>query len=318
MRVESHYGDRVRRFSTLEDVSPWQPGFEQRLRRSYGAAGYAGAAVDHHLDQIRGKLADWSVAEITAAGVRVGFVAVVVAAENGTSTGRIGDLWIDRTHAGRGHEQSARAWAERWCAERGATRVSVRLIEPAELFDDYPVRAQTRMRVITSAPEPLDDVTARPMTETEYPQWLAAEKAAYVADIVRAGALPPEAARMKSDTDYAELIPQGLATEGNSFLVLERAGVAIGTGWLKHGHMPGITFGYSLEVHAEHRGRGYGRAAMAVGEQATVAAGDSALMFNVFGGNSVAMNLYTSAGYRVVEEMRSIELSPETGAVPQP
>lgn len=47
---------------------------------------------------------------------------------------------------------------------------------------------------------------------------------------------------------------------------------------------------------------------MAAGEQATLAAGDSALMFTVWGGNEVAMNLYTSAGYQVVEEGRSIGL----------
>ena len=39
-------------------------------------------------------------------------------------------------------------------------------------------------------------------------------------------------------------------------------------------------------------------AAIAVGEQATLAAGDSALMFTVRGGNKVAMNLYVHAGYQ--------------------
>ena len=86
------------------------------------------------------------------------------------------------------------------------------------------------------------------------------------------------------------------------------AGEQIGTGWLKHGFLPGVTFGYALHVHERHRGKGYGRAAMAVGEKATLAAGDSALMFSVWGGNEVAMNLYTSAGYRVMEENRSIDL----------
>lgn len=47
---------------------------------------------------------------------------------------------------------------------------------------------------------------------------------------------------------------------------------------------------------------------MAAGEKATLAAGDSALMFTVWGGNEVAMNLYTNAGYRVIEESRSIDL----------
>src|SRR5262249_27283091 len=94
----------------------------------------------------------------------------------------------------------------------------------------------------------------------------------------------------------------------NTFLVLEAAGEPIGTGWLKHGHLPGATYGYSLHVEEQYRGKGYGRAAMAVGERATLAAGDEVLMFTVWGGNEVAMNLYTSAGYHVLEENRSTDL----------
>jgi hypothetical protein len=47
---------------------------------------------------------------------------------------------------------------------------------------------------------------------------------------------------------------------------------------------------------------------MAVGERATLAGGDAALMFTAWGGNEVAMNLYTGAGYHVVEETRSTGL----------
>jgi ribosomal protein S18 acetylase RimI-like enzyme len=299
----------VTEFSALGDSTEWQKDFERRLRASYAAAGLGAAAAERRLKGVRDGIGDWTVAEITDAGTRVGYVAVAVADDNGTLAGRIGDLRVDAPRADRGHEQAARAWAEVWCAERGARRLDVRLIEPAEeLFDDYSVRGQTRMRLITSPPEPLDGVTARPMTEAEYPQWLASEKVAYVGDIVRAGALSPEEAVRKSDRDFAELIPEGLATPDNTFLVLEAAGEQIGTGWLKHGFLPGVTFGYALHVHEQHRGKGYGRAAMAVGEQATLAAGDSALMFTVWGGNEVAMNLYTSAGYRVMEENRSIGL----------
>jgi len=85
-------------------------------------------------------------------------------------------------------------------------------------------------------------------------------------------------------------------------------GEQIGTGWLKHGFRPGVTYGYSLHVEERHRGKEYGRAAMAAGEQATLAAGDSTLMFTVRGGNEVAMGLYTSTGYQVVEEHRSVGL----------
>jgi len=298
--------------NALADITPWQSGFEQRLRDAYLEAGCSDAAVGRNVTRVLGSPEDWTVAEIRASGARVGFVAVKVHEDQGTPVGRIGDLWVDPGHAGQGHEQAARAWAERWCAERGALRLNVQLTRQNELFADYPVRGQTRMRVITSAPKPLDGVTARPMTESEYPAWLASEKDAYIADIVRAGALDPEQAQQKSDADFARLIPEGMATPGHSFLVLEAAGEVIGTGWLKHDFLPGVTFGYSLEIHQEYRGKGFGRAAMTVGEQATLDGGDSALMFNVFGGNEVAMNLYTSAGYRVVEENRSIDLP--TGA----
>lgn len=296
-------------FSVLGDSAEWQKDFEQRLRASYAAAGLGAAATERRLEGVRDDIGDWTVAEITDAGTRVGYVALVVADDNGTLAGRVGDLRVDAPHTGRGHDRAALAWAEEWCAERGARRLDVRLTEPAgELFDGYAVRGQTRVRLIGSPPEPLDGVTARPMTEAEYPEWLASEKVAYVDDIVRAGALSPQEAVRKSDRDFAELIPEGLATPDHTFLVLEADGDQIGTGWLKHGLLPGVTFGYALYVHERHRGKGYGRAAMAAGEQATLAAGDSALMFTVWGGNEVAMSLYTNTGYQVMEENRYISL----------
>lgn len=89
---------------------------------------------------------------------------------------------------------------------------------------------------------------------------------------------------------------------------MEADGRAVGTGWVNHGFLPGVTFGFSLEVYEEQRGKGYGRAAMAVGQWATRQGGDEAMMFNVFGGNDVAMSLYDSTGFAVLDEYRSIAL----------
>ncbi|WP_328492620.1 GNAT family N-acetyltransferase [Streptomyces sp. NBC_00414] len=296
-------------FGILDDSTEWQADFERRLRASYTAAGLGVDGVERRLQGVRDDIGDWTVAEIMDAGTRVGYVAVVVADHNGTLAGRVGDLRVDVPHAGQGHEQAARDWAEEWCAERGARRLDVRLTEPADgLFGDYRVRGQARLRRIGSRPELADGVTVRPMTPAEYPDWLAYEKAAYVDDIVRSGALAPEEARRKSDLDFAKVIPEGLSTPGNTFLVLEAAGGTIGTGWLKHRYLPGVTYGYSLNIEEKHRRKGYGLVAMAAGEQATLAAGDSALMFTVWGGNEAATKLYTRAGYRIVEENLAIGL----------
>ncbi|MEH0516398.1 MULTISPECIES: GNAT family N-acetyltransferase [unclassified Streptomyces] len=296
-------------FSPLDDHAEWQTDFDRRRRASYTAAGLGAAAAERMLQDMRGDAGDWTVAEITDAGTRVGYVAVVVTDGDDTRVGRIGDLHVDAPHTGRGHERAAREWAEEWCAGRGAGRVDVRLTEPVgDLFDGYRVRGQLRARRVDSPPTSPAGVTVRPMTPAEYPGWLASEKAAYVSDIVRSGALGPEEAARKSDHDFAELVPEGLTTPDHAFLVLEAAGERIGTGWLRHGHLPGVTYGYSLHVHERHRGKGFGHAAMAAGEQVAHAAGDGTLMFTVWGGNDVAMGLYTSAGYRVVEESRSLDV----------
>jgi ribosomal protein S18 acetylase RimI-like enzyme len=78
--------------------------------------------------------------------------------------------------------------------------------------------------------------------------------------------------------------------------------------WLRHGEASGMAYILNVEVSPEHRGHGYGRAAMLVGEDLARAGGDSFLGLNVFGHNRVAMRLYESLGYQTVEAVRAVEL----------
>ncbi|OEJ32419.1 GNAT family N-acetyltransferase [Streptomyces subrutilus] len=278
----------------VADQNEWRGGFEERVLAGYRAAGCSEPLARALLERAVEGIGGWTVA-----GDGTGWVAVGVTQDNGATVGRIHDLTAPR----------GRAWAERWCAEHGAQRVEVRLTGGvAGAFADYPVRGQNRIRVAAERPQLPPGLTVRRLTEEEYPGWYAAEEAAYIADIVRAGALTPEEAKEKSDQDYARYLPQGYLTPGQAFYVMEAGGQAVGTGWVGHGFLPGVTFGFSLEVYEEHRGKGYGRAAMAVGEWATRQGGDEAMMLNVFGGNEAAMSLYDSAGFAVLDEYRSIVL----------
>ncbi|MFI5666016.1 GNAT family N-acetyltransferase [Streptomyces sp. NPDC051704] len=280
---------------TVAGQAEWRGGFEERVLAGYRAAGCSEPLARAMLERAVKGIEDWTVATDGT-----GWIAVGVAEENGALVGRIHDLTVPQ----------GRRWAERWCAERGAERVEVRLTggAGAEAFADCPVRRQNRMRAAAEHPALPAGLTVRPLTEEEYPGWYAAEEAGYIADIVRAGALTPEQAKAKSDEDFAHHLPQGYLTPGHGFYVMEAEGLVVGTGWVKHGFLPGVTFGCSLEVHEEHRGKGYGRAAMAVGEWATRHGGDEVMMFNVFGGNEVAMALYDSTGFAVLDEYRSIDL----------
>ncbi|WP_371675592.1 GNAT family N-acetyltransferase [Streptomyces sp. NBC_01276] len=293
---------------TAPDRDAWRADFEARVLAGYRAAGCSDPLARALLERVVRGIDDWTVATDGT-----GWIAVELSGGTGGTggTGDDGGAGGSGATVGRIHDLTAaqgRPWAERWCAERGAERVEVRLTGGPGAFADYPLRGRNMMRAAAERPELPTGLTVRLLTEEEYPGWLAGEQAAYVADIVRSGALTPDQAKAKSDEDFARYLPQGYRTPDQTFYAMEAEGQVIGTGWVNHGFLPGVTFGFSLEVYEEHRGRGYGRAAMAVGEWATRQGGDEAMMLNVFGGNEVAMRLYDSAGFTVLEEFRSIDL----------
>ncbi|MFI5528362.1 GNAT family N-acetyltransferase [Kitasatospora sp. NPDC051853] len=275
-------------YQETSDRTDWQADFERRTVTAYQEAGCAPALARALHDRAAERLPDSTL-------LTDGTHWLALSVTDGV--GRVRDLT----------DPAALPFAERWCAERGATRVESRLVGDPGPFADYPIVGQNRMRTFATAepPQPPPGLTVRPLTEAEYPAWLADEQASYVFDILRAGALTPEEAQQKSDQDFAQELPQGQHTPGHGFYAFEAGGEVVGTGWVQHAFLPGTTFGFSLEIHEQHRGKGHGRAAMAAGEWITRQGGDDTLMFNVFGGNEVAMNLYDATGFTVIDEIRS-------------
>jgi ribosomal protein S18 acetylase RimI-like enzyme len=56
-------------------------------------------------------------------------------------------------------------------------------------------------------------------------------------------------------------------------------------------------FVYDIHLEKEHRGRGYGKAAMRFAEEEARRRGLDRVALNVFGRNAVARRLYESLGY---------------------
>ncbi|MFJ1757894.1 GNAT family N-acetyltransferase [Kitasatospora sp. NPDC088134] len=300
-------------FAPLTELSDWYPAFRQRHLDRYLAAGLPPAAAHRSVEELLDTAQDLAaVAVLDADGRRVGQATALVVDPGGRAIGRVVDLWTDPDlDAAGAHRRAALDWARAWCAGRAARGLAVRLAEPDDCFDAFPVRSQTRFKAFGAGAAPVvEGVTIRPMTADEFPGWMGEEQEGYVADIVRSGSRSEPEAREQSAKEFAELLPAGLATPDTSLLVIEADGARVGAVWLRHGYLPEVGYLYSVAVDPAHRGRGFGRAAMAVAEAVCAAAGDRGLMFNVFGGNDVAMNLYTSTGYLVLEEHRSIDLPP--------
>lgn len=142
-------------------------------------------------------------------------------------------------------------------------------------------------------------------------EWLAAMWASYREDLVAAGATPEEADVNVARNQAALTSGEGLAEGQHVFQVLVD-GAEVGVVWigLRPGDPEGSYFVYNVEVGPEHRGRGYGRAAMSLAEEWVRAAGGTRIGLSVFGNNAVARSLYLSLGYQELAVSMVKDLGP--------
>jgi ribosomal protein S18 acetylase RimI-like enzyme len=125
----------------------------------------------------------------------------------------------------------------------------------------------------------------------------------YAAEHVAAGNWTPEVADTRAAQQTDELLPAGVDTPGVLMLMAENSdGDAVGFVWLALERQPGAGGGawiYDIEILADFRGRGFGRALLAAAEGEAAAHGVDSIGLNVFGSNLRARTLYESAGYDV-------------------
>ncbi|HEY1778160.1 MAG TPA: GNAT family N-acetyltransferase [Solirubrobacteraceae bacterium] len=140
--------------------------------------------------------------------------------------------------------------------------------------------------------------------------WLDRLGVEYAQERVAAGD-EPERAKASVERNRQEFFPGEVAAPGQLvFRLVNDEGQEVGTLWI--GRMPerppGQWWVWTIEIEAPFRGRGFGRAAMELGEQEARKAGARRLGLNVFGTNAVARSLYESLGYEITELQMSKEL----------
>jgi ribosomal protein S18 acetylase RimI-like enzyme len=137
------------------------------------------------------------------------------------------------------------------------------------------------------------------MTEDEIAGFVAGVEGPYIEERIKAGDAPDEARRIaRVQTDH--LFPHGVPAAGQLlYRVVDDDGVDVGSLWIGRRTPTRSEFFWVWDVVIDegHRGRGLGRAAMTLAEEAARAHGAVELGLNVFGPNTVARNLYQSMGY---------------------
>ncbi|WP_405020429.1 GNAT family N-acetyltransferase [Kitasatospora sp. NBC_00070] len=173
------------------------------------------------------------------------------------------------------------------------------------------------LNMVKELSQPADlptELTVRPIGPERYGSWLEQAKAGYLHDLTSSG-LGEQAARAKVENDHQRLLREGHATPGTALRELTDAqGVLLGSLWLtlRQEVQPdgeALAWVMSVAVEPEHRGHGYGRALMLLAERECLAAGVRRLGLNVFSGNTVAVRLYESLGYRTTRRIMGKSLA---------
>jgi GNAT superfamily N-acetyltransferase len=236
----------------------------------------------------------------------VGAVHLGASPAPGDAVARVLDLRIDEADRRRGRATVAALAAEEVARMWGCRRIEATVPAAAEaglrLAEalGYTERNRTLVKRLDGTPAPTSlpaGSRVRDMTSAEFEAWREIETEQYARDWAARG-VPEEEALAKSRRDQRRLLPDGLATEGMEFWVLEHEGARAGLLWLWLGAGEDEpAYVYQVTTEEAVRGRGFGRVLMRLAEE-RAAAGRGAVGLNVFAGNVPAERLYASLGYR--------------------
>lgn len=154
------------------------------------------------------------------------------------------------------------------------------------------------------------------MSIEEFERWLPEMRDAYAGDIALNGGAAEDVARRKAAADIERLFPGAAPAAGQLVFVVEADGEPVGDLWLsvRDGELGKELWIYDVRIDERHRGRGYGKKAMAFAEAEAGRLGVHRIGLNVFGGNDLARGLYRSLGY--VEN--AVYMSKQVGSAAEP
>lgn len=153
----------------------------------------------------------------------------------------------------------------------------------------------------------------RPMTDDEVARFVAEGLETYVAEYARSTGEAEDSVRRQAEQQHAAYFPGGWPAPGHRLLILDSEGQQVGCVWVgphpDRSDESNLAWLYNIEVDETFRGRGYGRQCLRLVESHLAQQGVTELMLNVFGANTTARALYTSAGYQDVAVTMSKTLS---------
>lgn len=153
-------------------------------------------------------------------------------------------------------------------------------------------------------------LSLRPMSPEEYVVWREDSERGYAAEIAVARDLDPDAALAQSAGEFAELLPDGLASKDMHLWTAVVGDEPVGIGWFERRERASGTsaYIYDIRLDGDRRGQGLGRALLEALHDAARDLGATSMTLNVFGDNATAIRLYETSGYAVTAQQMKKDL----------
>lgn len=153
----------------------------------------------------------------------------------------------------------------------------------------------------------MGELSLRPMSQDEYVAWRKRSEREYAGEIATSRDLDPEAAAAASAGEFAQLLPDGLASPDMHLFTAVVDDEPVGIGWFElRQRASGVSaWIFDIRLDEDRRGQGLGRRLLDALHDAARGLGATSMTLNVFGDNTTAIRLYESSGYAVTaQQMR--------------
>ncbi len=157
-------------------------------------------------------------------------------------------------------------------------------------------RATANPPTVKTMTNPITAVALRPMQPHEFDAWRQSFLADWALDLARVETLDPDNALREATRRTDGELSDGLATPGHHLFVFTVDARPVGSAWVSIGARG--AFLDDLTIAHEQRGRGIGRAAMALLEAELRRLGQRRLDLHVYADNPAAIALYQASGFR--------------------
>lgn len=146
------------------------------------------------------------------------------------------------------------------------------------------------------------NIRFRKMTDDEFEEFVESSVLDYSQDLIKSGMCSEEEGFESAQKQFNELLPQRKYTENNFLYIVENSeNENVGIIWYKK-HTEGVAFIADILIYEKFRKKGYGKQTLLLLDNEAKEKGFNKIVLHVFKFNKTAFSLYSSLGYKVVQE----------------